>query len=346
MASLSAVLLLLFGALLISAETCKDHSTICDLLMRFCGHKRHGEWMERYCAATCGLCDGKIEAKTTTTTTTAIPTTTEAMTPPVTNKPETPEPIIPGACGLPQIKGSRIVGGKKAVPGSWPWQILMLYNGYPGCGGSLISAEWVLSAAHCVFGLEEYTSSFTIRTGEYNRAILEGTEQEYDVEKIITHPDYDPRKLNNDIALLKLKSPVMFDKYRAPVCLPSLPPKVGDNCTITGWGKMKYTEHMVNILQQGKLQVVDQKTCHKLNMKNIRIPVTKAMVCGGSGGSSILSGCHGDSGGPYVCQDGGRWILQGAVSHGSPRCNSTETYTVFSKVFYFRPWIDTTMRTV
>ena len=108
---------------------------------------------------------------------------------------------------------------------------------------------------------------------------------------------------------------------------------------------MKHTGHMVNILQQGKLPIVSQKTCHDLNMKNIGIPVTDAMICGGSGGKSVLSGCHGDSGGPYVCEDEGRWFLQGAVSHGSPRCNSTETYTVFARITHFKDWIDLNMRT-
>ena len=67
------------------------------------------------------------------------------------------------------------------------------------------------------------------------------------------------------------------------------------------------------------------------------------MVCSGDGGNTRKSGCHGDSGGPFVCQIGGRWELHGAVSHGSPRCASTETYTVFARVAYFKKWIDNVM---
>lgn len=100
---------------------------------------------------------------------------------------------------------------------------------------------------------------------------------------------------------------------------------------------------MAQVLQQGKLPVVSQKTCRDLNTPNINIPVTDAMICAGSGGVSNLSGCHGDSGGPFVCEAGGKWYLQGAVSHGSSHCNSTETYTVFSKVTHFRDWIDEMM---
>ena len=63
------------------------------------------------------------------------------------------------------------------------------------------------------------------------------------------------------------------------------------------------------------------------------------MICAGNG--PILSGCHGDSGGPYVCPNSaGRYVLQGAVSWGSPRCSAAERYTVFARVAEFRSWID------
>ena len=72
------------------------------------------------------------------------------------------------------------------------------------------------------------------RTGEYNRELLEGPEREFDVSKIIIHPGYNPYSLNNDIALIKLKAPIMMDRYRTPVCLPTKPPKFGATCYITG----------------------------------------------------------------------------------------------------------------
>ena len=76
------------------------------------------------------------------------------------------------------------------------------------------------------------------------------------------------------------------------------------------------------------------------------LQITKNMVCAGHGGRTRVSGCHGDSGGPFVCQTGqnGDWVLHGAVSWGSGRCDAKVGYTVFARVSEYKQWIDSTMR--
>ena len=113
---------------------------------------------------------------------------------------------------------------------------------------------------------------------------------------------------------------------------------------IAGWGKIRHPGRSVNILQQSPLPVVSQSTCTALNTANTRIPITDKMVCAGFGPGNVRGGCHGDSGGPFVCNIGGRWELHGAVSHGSSRCASTESYTVYARVNHFKKWILTNMR--
>ena len=66
-------------------------------------------------------------------------------------------------CGNPAIQGIRVIAGKTAVRGSWPWQILLSFNNFPMCGGSLISPNWVVTAAHCVSGNEWRATEFSIR---------------------------------------------------------------------------------------------------------------------------------------------------------------------------------------
>ena len=114
-------------------------------------------------------------------------------------------------------------------------------------------------------------------------------------------------------------------------------------CYLLGWGKTTHPGSMTTILQQGKMPVVSNAACYMLNKKTIPFPITGGMICSGNGGITRLSGCHGDSGGPFVCRIGGRWELHGAVSHGSNTCQSIKSYTVYSRVSYFKRWIETTM---
>merc|ERR1712243_313296 len=189
-------------------------------------------------------------------------------------------------CGKPDVKhNTRVVAGQTATRGSWPWQILMKFGGRASCGGTLIAPQWVVTAAHCVYRREHY------------RSVEEGSEEEIRVERVFRNPSYNPRVLDNDIAMFKLTKPAKLGKYVKTACLPTGDVPVGTDCYITGWGKTHHPGSMVRTLQQGILPVVSNDVCEKYNSKVIPIPVTKAMVCGGSGGSLRTSGCHGDSGG-------------------------------------------------
>ena len=61
-------------------------------------------------------------------------------------------PNLCAACGRPKVHSPRIVGGRKAEEGEWPWQVSIRENRLHVCGGSLISSQWVLTAAHCFDG--------------------------------------------------------------------------------------------------------------------------------------------------------------------------------------------------
>lgn len=57
----------------------------------------------------------------------------------------------PGTVNVTRAHG-RIVGGSAAPPGAWPWLVRLLLGGQPLCGGVLVAASWVLTAAHCFAG--------------------------------------------------------------------------------------------------------------------------------------------------------------------------------------------------
>jgi len=300
--------------------------TYCKLRIHNCHRPPFDKIMQRLCRKSCGYCGQPI----------TLPPTgpTKVYPPPYTGK-----------CGQPEVKGVRVIAGTTPPRGSWPWQILLIYRGRPNCGGTLITPEWVITAAHCVYGRERTPSNFQVRVGEHNRTVVEGSEVDVTVRKIMRHPDYSRWTLNNDIAMLKLEKPVKLNKYVQPACLPKQKAPVGSKCYITGWGKTHHPGHMTTVLQQGLLPVVSNNVCYEKNRHRIPVRITDAMICGGSGGTDRISGCHGDSGGPFVCNIDGKWELHGSVSHGSPVCKSTETYTVFSRTFYFKNWIAKTVAT-
>jgi len=326
------MLLLFFVMLMVcvphlKADCNDNYGDLCVRLSDMCDEG----FILRNCKKTCGMCNPAPKPPV------------KPVKPVEPLKPDTPDKRVPmGNCGKPDVIGTRVIGGIEAARGSWPWQILLRYDGRPMCGGALIAPQWVVTAAHCVHGHEE-SGMFSVRVGEHDWHKNDGSERNHNVAQVFRHQDYDPRHLNNDIALLKLSTPVLFNKYVKPVCLPTEEVDPGTDCYITGWGKVQHPGSMFPKLQQAVLPVVSNTDCEKKNFKRIPIPITSAMICGGDGGTTKRSGCHGDSGGPYVCKVDGVWELHGAVSHGSPVCKSTETYTVFARVTHFRSWIDQTM---
>jgi len=299
----------------VTAEVCEDHSRFCPYMGKLCGIFK--EKAKTMCPKTCGYCKEPTRG---------------------------PPPHQDVECGLPTPQNSRIVGGEKAQKDAWPWQVAIYYGGQFMCGGSILKSNWILTAAHCVDGFNH--KYYTIVVGSYQRSRRSGNEQVFRTVRAFHHPKWmSPSPLNNDIALIELDGYIKFDNHAKPVCLPEagVDIPVGTGCMISGWGQ--YTPGMsgppADILKQAKMKVVDQATCKALNTRNLRIPVTHQMVCAGLGPKDPTSGCHGDSGGPFVCQaSSGQWVLQGSVSWGSGYCRTREGYSVFARISDLRGWID------
>uniref|UniRef100_A0A3B4AH78 trypsin n=1 Tax=Periophthalmus magnuspinnatus TaxID=409849 RepID=A0A3B4AH78_9GOBI len=228
-------------------------------------------------------------------------------------------------CYAAPIEDDKIVGGYECRKNSVPYQV-SLNSGYHFCGGSLISSSWVVSAAH--YQTNElakvcfYLSRINVRLGEHNIAVNEGTEQFINSAKVIKHPRYSSRNLDNDIMLIKLSQPATLNSYVKTVCL------------ISGWGNMSSSgSNYPDRLRCLDAPILSDSSCRNSYPGQI----TSNMFCAGflEGGKDS---CQGDSGGPVVCNG----QLQGVVSWGYG-CAQRNKPGVYAKVCNYNSWIRSTM---
>ncbi|XP_078379733.1 chymotrypsinogen B-like isoform X4 [Oculina patagonica] len=262
------------------------------------------------------------------------------------------------SCGRSSSSSSRVVNGADATLGEWPWQARLQFNHNHLCGGTLIMPEWVMTAAHCV--LHNDTSKLKVILGDVDRIKTEGSEQEFEVKRIVKHRLFShPVPYENDIALFQLSRPADLSDLVNTACLPGFLEEVpvGTECYITGWGQMfGEVQESAPILQQARMPVVSNGACAAkldtspnggLHTDNRTWIVTSKMICAGDAGKTKTHGCFGDSGGPFQCRNtAGQWVVQGIVSWGDPDCSSRNHYTVFTRVSVFRGWLEDVMANI
>jgi len=240
---------------------------------------------------------------------------------------------------LPNRK-SRIIGGSNAEMRDAPWQVALVSSNSSNvyqdqfCGGSIIAATWVLTAAHCVEYLP--SSSLDIVVGLANLPQTPAKSSTFKVKNIITHPLYGGGA-SADIALLELSKPLKFRlDYVEPIDLaqPSQAFLSGDVARISGWGvsgsQIVDNYEYFNYPSQLQLAETVLIDCPDDYIDPVAIG---SIVCAGSYDGSEADSCYGDSGGPLTV---GRLLL-GVTSFGSG-CPPAGI-GAYTSVPKYAPWI-------
>jgi trypsin len=234
----------------------------------------------------------------------------------------------------------KIVGGTKALPGTWPFQVALLDSAvrrnYDAlfCGGALVNKLFVVTAAHCVYGAR--ASEIHVLTGTQS-LIRGGTRRA--VAAIRIHPSYNDTTSDYDIAVIKLRTAATGLALAKLISAGQEPTfaAVGKNAIAAGWGNTSATGSSFPAdLRQVTLPLVSRTNCNDGNSYDGAI--TTRMICAGftAGGKDS---CDGDSGGPLVVKDSlGRWNLQAGIVSWGDGCAQRNLYGVYARVAVLSAW--------
>ncbi|PSN50116.1 hypothetical protein C0J52_04699 [Blattella germanica] len=218
----------------------------------------------------------------------------------------------------------RIVGGTPAEITNYPYQISFEWYERHWCGGSVISPDWVLIAAHCVRGKD--INTIRIRAGS---SIKQQGGSIHEISQVISHPKY--VGADYDVAVIKVSQPFEYSESVQPIPLISQEPATGTPVVVTGWGDLVFNGSSPSQLQQVQVNIMDHDQCSKAYV--LYGGVTDQEICAGvpQGGKDS---CQGDSGGPLVANG----VQVGVVSWGE-ECALASFPGVYSNVANLRDWI-------
>ncbi|MDZ7705835.1 MAG: trypsin-like serine protease [Trueperaceae bacterium] len=230
----------------------------------------------------------------------------------------------------------QIIGGRDGDLGDYPFVVGLLRRNIDDneaahfCGGTLIAARWVLTAAHCVTSDPQ---TLHVLVGTDN---LRSGGERLPVRRTIIHPNYSAVTLDYDLALLELDTGVLAP--RVAVLSPDLSTLAQPStlATIAGWGQTQAGSAGSSRLQVAAVPITSTASCRAAYGSRL----TPQMICAGlpEGG---VDACQGDSGGPLIVRDASRrdWLQAGVVSWGDG-CARPGRPGVYTRTAVFNDWLE------
>ncbi|XP_049776111.1 trypsin-7-like [Schistocerca cancellata] len=219
--------------------------------------------------------------------------------------------------------------GKPVDISEFPWQVSVEYVGAHRCGGSVVSAGWVMTNAWCVVGGEPMY--YLLRVGTSTRGSGGDT---YNASRLLWHEDFDNAISDKDIGFFEVSVAISFDDNVQPVALAEEEPAAGSQVTVSGWGSVDAGQGYPVQLHAANTTVLDRDACNA-TFEGQLITDDKICTAGPDGG---LDYCNGDYGGPLVANG----TQYGVVSWGYG-CYFPQYPGVYTNVASLRSWINETV---